>query len=71
MTSNGRQMSESHTQPSQTTGQSEQQGQAPPPSSAGANQQTGHGQGTPRVIRITQQTIEPVVMMQMNLDGTS
>ncbi|KAA0710674.1 Large proline-rich protein BAG6 [Triplophysa tibetana] len=71
MTSNGRQMSESQTQPSQTTGQSEQQGQAPPPPSAGANQQTGHGQGTPRVIRITHQTIEPVVMMQMNLDAGS
>ncbi|XP_057210322.1 large proline-rich protein BAG6 isoform X3 [Triplophysa rosa] len=71
MTSNGRQTSESQAQPSQPTGLSEQQGQAPPPPSPGANQQTAHGQGTPRVIRITHQTIEPVVMMQMNLDADS
>uniref|UniRef100_A0A672R0F4 Large proline-rich protein BAG6 n=1 Tax=Sinocyclocheilus grahami TaxID=75366 RepID=A0A672R0F4_SINGR len=69
MTANSRQTSEGQAQPSQPSNQSEPQGQAPPPPPNGASQQTGHGQGTPRVIRITHQTMEPVVMMQMNLDG--
>uniref|UniRef100_A0A4W4GNC8 Large proline-rich protein BAG6 n=1 Tax=Electrophorus electricus TaxID=8005 RepID=A0A4W4GNC8_ELEEL len=69
MTSNGRQPSESQPPTSQPSGQSEVQSQTqePPPLSNGANQQPG--QGTPRVIRITHQTMEPVVVMQMNLDG--
>lgn len=64
MTSNGR---SSHAP--QTSGQSEQPGpeQAPPSASNATNQQ--QGQGGPRVIRITHQTMEPVVMMQMNIDG--
>ncbi|KAK3508156.1 hypothetical protein QTP70_015353, partial [Hemibagrus guttatus] len=72
MTSNGRQASEGQSQPSQSSGQPEEQdqAQAPAPSSQpnGANQMPG--QGTPRVIRITHQTMEPVVMMQMNLDDS-
>lgn len=71
MTANSRQTSEGQAQTSQPNNQSEPQGQAPPPPPNGASQQTGHGQGTPRVIRITHQTMEPVVMMQMNLDGMS
>uniref|UniRef100_A0A673LWN9 Large proline-rich protein BAG6 n=1 Tax=Sinocyclocheilus rhinocerous TaxID=307959 RepID=A0A673LWN9_9TELE len=71
MTANSRQTSEGQAQTSQPSNQSEPQGQAPPPPPNGASQQTGHGQGTPRVIRITHQTMEPVVMMQMNLDGMS
>lgn len=69
VTSNGRQAAEGHHQPSQGTGQSDQQatGQAPPLQSNGTTHQ--HGQGGPRVIRITHQTMEPVVMMQMNIDG--
>ncbi|KAI2652729.1 Large proline-rich protein BAG6 [Labeo rohita] len=70
MTANSRQTSEGQAPNSQPSNQSEPQGQAPPPPN-GASQQTGHGQGTPRVIRITHQTMEPVVMMQMNLDGTT
>uniref|UniRef100_A0A672R074 Large proline-rich protein BAG6 n=1 Tax=Sinocyclocheilus grahami TaxID=75366 RepID=A0A672R074_SINGR len=70
MTANSRQTSEGQAQPSQPSNQSEPQGQAPPPPPNGASQQTGHGQGTPRVIRITHQTMEPVVMMQMNLDDS-
>ncbi|XP_034561212.1 large proline-rich protein BAG6 isoform X2 [Notolabrus celidotus] len=68
MTSNGRQTTEGAPPP--TAGQSDQQavGQAPPPPSNGTNHQGGAG---PRVIRITHQTMEPVVMMQMNLDGES
>ncbi|XP_053494910.1 large proline-rich protein BAG6 isoform X1 [Ictalurus furcatus] len=70
MTSNGRQAGEGQPQPSQPSGQSEEQDQAQAPSSQpnGANQMPG--QGTPHVIRITQQTMEPVVMMQMNLDDS-
>ncbi|XP_026851457.2 large proline-rich protein BAG6 isoform X2 [Electrophorus electricus] len=70
MTSNGRQPSESQPPTSQPSGQSEVQSQTqePPPLSNGANQQPG--QGTPRVIRITHQTMEPVVVMQMNLDDS-
>uniref|UniRef100_A0A8C1ZYU2 Large proline-rich protein BAG6 n=1 Tax=Cyprinus carpio TaxID=7962 RepID=A0A8C1ZYU2_CYPCA len=71
MTANSRQTSEGQAQTSQPSNQSEPQGQAPPPPPNGASQQTGHGPGTPRVIRITHQTMEPVVMMQMNLDGTT
>ncbi|XP_050992455.1 large proline-rich protein BAG6 isoform X3 [Labeo rohita] len=70
MTANSRQTSEGQAPNSQPSNQSEPQGQAPPPPN-GASQQTGHGQGTPRVIRITHQTMEPVVMMQMNLDADS
>uniref|UniRef100_A0A667X9E0 Large proline-rich protein BAG6 n=1 Tax=Myripristis murdjan TaxID=586833 RepID=A0A667X9E0_9TELE len=71
MTSNGRPAAEGQAQPSQATGQSDQQGQgrAPPLQPNGTNQQ--QGQGGPRVIRITHQTMEPVVMMQMNIDGRS
>uniref|UniRef100_A0A671TCR6 Large proline-rich protein BAG6 n=1 Tax=Sinocyclocheilus anshuiensis TaxID=1608454 RepID=A0A671TCR6_9TELE len=69
MMANSRQTSEGQAQTSQPSNQSEPQGQAPPPPPNGASQQTG--QGTPRVIRITHQTMEPVVMMQMNLDGMS
>ncbi|XP_029299245.1 LOW QUALITY PROTEIN: large proline-rich protein BAG6-like [Cottoperca gobio] len=60
MTSNGRQAAEGQRQPSHGTGQSDQPA-------------TGHqqGQGGPRVIRITHQTMEPVVIMQMNIDGES
>ena len=69
MTSNGRQAAEGQAQPPQAGGQPDQpgQGQAPPPQQYGVNQQAG--QGAPRVIRITHQTMEPVVMMQMNIDG--
>ncbi|XP_073677400.1 large proline-rich protein BAG6 isoform X2 [Garra rufa] len=71
MTANSRQTSEGQAQPSQASNQSEPQGQAPPPPPPnGVGQQTGHSQGTPRVIRITHQTMEPVVMMQMNLDDS-
>ncbi|XP_072532017.1 large proline-rich protein BAG6 isoform X2 [Salminus brasiliensis] len=70
MTSNGRQAGEGQPPASQPSGQPEEQGQAqaPPSPPNGANQQPG--QGTPRVIRITHQTMEPVVMMQMNLDDS-
>ena len=69
MTSNGRPTAEGQRQPSLATGQPDQQtpGQAPPLQTNGT---THHqGQGGPRVIRITHQTMEPVVMMQMNIDG--
>ncbi|XP_034157494.2 large proline-rich protein BAG6 isoform X1 [Pangasianodon hypophthalmus] len=70
VTSNGRQAGEGQPQPSQPSGQPEEQDQAQTSSSQpnGANQTPG--QGTPRVIRITHQTMEPVVMMQMNLDDS-
>uniref|UniRef100_A0A673YMB9 Large proline-rich protein BAG6 n=1 Tax=Salmo trutta TaxID=8032 RepID=A0A673YMB9_SALTR len=67
MTSNGRQAAEGQAQPSQAPGPPESQ--ALPPQSNSANQQLGQGQGAPHVIRITHQTMEPVVMMQMNLAG--
>ncbi|CAK6978925.1 large proline-rich protein BAG6 [Scomber scombrus] len=70
MTSNGRPTPEGQRQPSQATGQPDNQasGQTPPLQSNGT---THHqGQGGPRVIRITHQTMEPVVMMQMNIDAT-
>ncbi|TKS88705.1 Large proline-rich protein BAG6 [Collichthys lucidus] len=71
MTSNGRQAAEGQRQSSQTAGQSDQQatGQTTPLQSNGTTHQ--QGPGGPRVIRITHQTMEPVVMMQMNLDGES
>ncbi|KAF5909105.1 large proline-rich protein BAG6 isoform X1, partial [Clarias magur] len=65
MTSNGRQAGEGQPQPS---GQAEEQTQAASSHPNGAGQTPG--QGTPRVIRITHQTMEPVVMMQMNLDDS-
>lgn len=69
MTSNGRPAAEGQSQPSQPTGplDASASGQVPPPQSNGS----GHyqGAGGPRVIRITHQTMEPVVMMQMNIDG--
>ncbi|KAJ3609838.1 hypothetical protein NHX12_024346 [Muraenolepis orangiensis] len=77
MTANGRPAAEGQAQPSNAAGQPGQQGtgQAPPPQPNGAttnNQMPGgQGQGGPRVIRITHQTMEPVVMMQMNIDGES
>lgn len=66
MSANGRPSADG--QP-QSTGQSDQQGQVPTPASqpGPANQQAG--QPGPRVIRISHQTMEPVVMMQMNIDG--
>uniref|UniRef100_A0A8P4JXE6 Large proline-rich protein BAG6 n=1 Tax=Dicentrarchus labrax TaxID=13489 RepID=A0A8P4JXE6_DICLA len=69
MTSNGRQAAEGQRQPSAGAGQSDQQvsGQAPSLQSNGTTHQ--QGQGGPRMIRITHQTMEPVVMMQMNIDG--
>ncbi|KAG7225356.1 hypothetical protein INR49_027339 [Caranx melampygus] len=72
MTSNGRQTAEGQRQPSQGAGQSDQRApdQAPPVQPNGATHQQGQG-GGPRVIRITHQTMEPVVMMQMNIDGES
>lgn len=68
MSANGRPPAESHPQPAD---QSEQQGQGhtPTPLPGRANQQTG--QPGPRLIRISHQTMEPVVMMQINIDGGS
>ncbi|XP_073673373.1 large proline-rich protein BAG6 isoform X1 [Garra rufa] len=65
MSANGRPAADG--QP-QSTGQSDQQGQGPTPASqpGPANQQSG--QPGPRLIRISHQTMEPVVMMQMNID---
>lgn len=71
MTSNGRQAGEGQPQSSQSSGQPEEQDQAQAPSSQPNGASQTPGQGTPRVIRITHQTMEPVVMMQMNLDGKS
>lgn len=71
MTSNGRQAGEGQPQSSQPSGQSEEQDQAQAPSSQPNGGSQTPDQGTPRVIRITHQTMEPVVMMQMNLDGKS
>ncbi|XP_067221512.1 large proline-rich protein BAG6 isoform X2 [Chanodichthys erythropterus] len=67
MSANGRPAADG--QP-QSTGQSDQQGQGPTPASqpGPANQQAG--QPGPRVIRISHQTMEPVVMMQMNIDDS-
>ncbi|XP_028452460.1 large proline-rich protein BAG6 [Perca flavescens] len=62
MTSNGRQAAEGHEPSDQQA-----TGQALPLQSHGTSHH--QGQGGPRVIRITHQTMEPVVMMQMNIDG--
>ncbi|XP_064206042.1 large proline-rich protein BAG6 isoform X2 [Anguilla rostrata] len=72
MTTNGRQAAQDQSQPAQSADQSEQQGQeqVPPPQPASANQQPGQGHAGPRMIRISHQTMEPVVMMQMNLDDS-
>nr|XP_023658368.1 large proline-rich protein BAG6-like isoform X2 [Paramormyrops kingsleyae] len=72
MTTNGRQAPEAQTPPTPATGQSEQaeNGQVPPPQPASANQ-PAQGQTGPRVIRISHQTREPVVVMQMNLDDSA
>ncbi|XP_028837517.1 large proline-rich protein BAG6 isoform X2 [Denticeps clupeoides] len=53
-------------------GQSEHpgQGQPPHPQPGSANHVTGQGPMGPRVIRISHQNMEPVVMMQMNLDDS-
>lgn len=64
MSANGRPAADG--QP-QSTGQSDQQGQGPTSQPGPANQQGG--QPGPRVIRISHQTMEPVAMMQMNIDG--
>ncbi|XP_054461889.1 large proline-rich protein BAG6 isoform X2 [Anoplopoma fimbria] len=71
MTSNGRQAAEGQRQVSHGAAQSDQQatGQILPLQSNGTRPQ--QGPGGPRVIRITHQTMEPVVMMQMNVDGES
>uniref|UniRef100_A0A8C8II18 Large proline-rich protein BAG6 n=1 Tax=Oncorhynchus tshawytscha TaxID=74940 RepID=A0A8C8II18_ONCTS len=69
MASNGRHAAEGWAQTSQAPGQSEGQALLPQPNTA--NQQPIQGQGAPHVIRITHQTMEPVVMMQMNLDGAT
>lgn len=55
----------------QSTGQSDQQGQGQTPGSQPQPGSANHqgGQPGPRVIRISHQTMEPVVMMQMNIDG--
>ncbi|KAG1952241.1 large proline-rich protein BAG6 isoform X1 [Pimephales promelas] len=69
MSANGRPAADG--QP-QSTGQSDQQGQGPtsqPASQPGPANQQG-GQPGPRVIRISHQTMEPVVMMQMNIDDS-
>ncbi|KAM8870530.1 large proline-rich protein BAG6 isoform 2-T2 [Spinachia spinachia] len=57
--------------PTQPAPQSEQagQGQTPPTQTSPSNQQAGPGQAGPRVIRISHQAV-PVVMMQMNTDGS-
>ncbi|XP_068566880.1 large proline-rich protein BAG6 [Cebidichthys violaceus] len=68
MTSNGRQTAEGQRQPSHGAGQSDQQASGQIQSNGTSHQQ---GQGGPRVIRITHQTMEPVVMMQVNVDGES
>ncbi|KAJ8354521.1 hypothetical protein SKAU_G00220880 [Synaphobranchus kaupii] len=72
MTANGRQAAQDQPQPTQSAEQSEQQGQGqvPPPQLASANQQPAQGHTGPRMIRISHQTMEPVVMMQMNLDDS-
>ncbi|XP_075961966.1 large proline-rich protein BAG6 isoform X2 [Anarhichas minor] len=68
MTSNGRQTAEGQRQPSHSAGQSDQQATGQIQSNGTSHQQ---GQGGPRVIRVTHQTMEPVVMMQVNVDGES
>ncbi|KAJ8290161.1 hypothetical protein GJAV_G00009440 [Gymnothorax javanicus] len=72
MTTNGRQAAQDESQSNQSTDQSEHQGQeqVSPQQSASANQHPGQGHPGPRMIRISHQTVEPVVMMQMNLDDS-
>ncbi|XP_041649327.1 large proline-rich protein BAG6 isoform X2 [Cheilinus undulatus] len=57
--------------PTQSANQAEQagQGQTSPSQTSPSNQQAGQGQAGPRVIRISHQAV-PVVMMQMNTDGS-
>ncbi|XP_034748907.1 large proline-rich protein BAG6 isoform X2 [Etheostoma cragini] len=62
MTSNGRQAADGHELSDQQATR-----HAPPLQSHGTSHH--QGQGGPRVIRITHQTMEPVFMMQMNIDG--
>ncbi|XP_032390750.1 large proline-rich protein BAG6 isoform X2 [Etheostoma spectabile] len=62
MTSNRRQAADGHELSDQQA-----TGHAPPLQSHGTSHH--QGQGGPRVIRLTHQTMEPVVMMQMNIDG--
>ncbi|XP_056613100.1 large proline-rich protein BAG6 [Triplophysa dalaica] len=54
----------------QSTGQSDQQGQGQTPGSQPGSANQPGGQPGPRVIRISHQTMEPVVMMQMNIDDS-
>ncbi|XP_072303495.1 large proline-rich protein BAG6 [Eucyclogobius newberryi] len=68
MTSNGRAEAEARQSP-HTSSQSEQPASGPAPPSASNGTSLQQGQTGPRVIRITHQTMEPVVMMQMNIDG--
>ncbi|KAM6903627.1 large proline-rich protein BAG6 [Lycodopsis pacificus] len=63
MTSNGRQTAEGQRQPSHSAGQSDQQATGQIQSNGTSHQQ---GQGG-----LTHQTMEPVVMMQVNVDGES
>ncbi|XP_066515204.1 large proline-rich protein BAG6 isoform X2 [Hoplias malabaricus] len=67
MSANGRPTAESQ---SQATGQTEQQGQGPTPNPQPGMVNQPAGQPGPRVIRISHQTMEPVVMMQINIDDT-
>uniref|UniRef100_A0A3Q3FN77 BCL2-associated athanogene 6 n=1 Tax=Labrus bergylta TaxID=56723 RepID=A0A3Q3FN77_9LABR len=57
--------------PTHSANQAEQagQGQTTPSQTSPSNQQAGQGQAGPRVIRISHQAV-PVVMMQMNTDGS-
>lgn len=64
MTSNGRPTAEGQHQPPHGAGLSDQ----PSLSNRTSHQQ---GPGGPRVIQITHQAMEPVVMMQMNGDGVT
>ncbi|XP_066579688.1 large proline-rich protein BAG6 isoform X2 [Amia ocellicauda] len=86
MTANGRQAAEGQAAPgaTPTSTSSEQPGgpqsQTPPAQGSQANQTGSQAQPTsqaqpppgtqPRVIRITHQTMEPMVMMQMNIDDS-
>lgn len=68
MSANGRPTTES--QP-QSADQSEQQGQEQTSTQQPGMGTQQRGQSGPRVIRISHQTVEPVVMMQINIDGGS
>ncbi|KAI7801145.1 large proline-rich protein BAG6, partial [Triplophysa rosa] len=54
----------------QSTGQSDQQGQGQTPGSQPGSANQPGGQPGPRVIRISHQNMEPMVMMQMNIDDS-